>query len=166
MKTINLLTISAAIALTSLAFSAGCSAPPVPDFEEDEEEITATKKKKKSSDDDEEESSSKSKSSSSKNPRPTTDNLPDEDLPPGEEFPGDQLPPGAEDQAEACFFDCIAGNPTAQQIDAQLGACYEQCSETDNACLLRCDQLMDQLCSRAPSACDLLFQCFDQCFPE
>lgn len=171
MKTIHLLTISAAIAFSTVAFSVGCSAPTVQSFEPEEEESdgkSAKKKSKKGDDEDEEESSSKkTKSSQSTSKRPGNSSggaAPGDEIPggeiPGGEIPGGEIPGGDE---EACFMQCISGNPAAVQIDQQWMACADQCGNND-ACLDQCDLQADRACQQNPAACNLLGQCADQCF--
>jgi hypothetical protein len=169
MKTIHLFTISTAIAFTTVAFSVGCSAPAVQSVEPDADGKTT--KKGKTGDDNEKESGEKtqsSQSSQSSSKQPGSGGAQPGGAQPGGEQPGGEQPGGAEpggaDPAEACYSQCIGANPAAVQIDQQWVACANNCGEQDEQCIGACDDQMFQTCEQNAAACDLLFQCADQCF--
>lgn len=152
-----------AVAAVSLLASVGCTAP-VQTYEPNKEDDQTSKKSSKDKDSDKNDKSTNKNSNAgnTNTPSGSTQTPPSQTQPPpdGTQPPpvGTQPPPGGE-QGDACFTQCIAGNPAAKQIDDAFLACLDGGGSEQT-----CGQQADQACQQNQAACQLLEQCGAQCF--
>lgn len=67
-----------------------------------------------------------------------------------------------EEQADACFTQCVGTDPSVLAVDEAIMACNDKCTETNEACFANCDKT---ICVGAAQAhCEKIFGCDEKCF--
>lgn len=168
MKTTTLLCVTAAVTLSSIAASIGCSEAPAKTIEtrDDRQSPAQGTTSGGRSGGGANSGGTTSGTNNGTTNNGTTNNGTTNDAGTNNGGPdGGTPPPGGEEQeAEACFNQCIAGNAAAVQMDGDWQACMKQCQ--DDQCADNCEQQATQACENDQAACQLLQQCDQKCFPQ